>query len=189
MGTRADFYVGSGKEADWSEAPEDAKWWDGKGLLWWKKSSGGFCFFSPSQIHWVQGDAYPLPMPHWVERPNTPKSIEGDAMNNEQLIQHIKDYRKELGWECKDDADILETLQVSGAILYREGIEDRRWWKEVFYVVDIAGVSMGYSGAETTGDDSPYDKGWEFDTASICEVERKVETKTVVSYVRRKGEV
>jgi hypothetical protein len=55
--------------------------------------------------------------------------------------------------------------------LYKEDLHDSRWWTNIFVVDNINGRLIGYNWASTTGDDTPYEKGWEFDEDSICYVE------------------
>lgn len=54
---------------------------------------------------------------------------------------------------------------------YEEETYGSRWWDNIFVVQEINGKLIGFEWATTTGDDSPYDKGWEFDEDSICFVE------------------
>ena len=53
-----------------------------------------------------------------------------------------------------------------------------RWWDYTKVVIEVGGVLSGVDGAETTGDDSPRDKGWVFDEETVKYV--SVETKTVI---------
>ena len=53
----------------------------------------------------------------------------------------------------------------------------RRWWCDCFTVVSCEGMLLGFNNAATTGDESPWEKGWVFDPNSICEVEKFEETK------------
>lgn len=46
-----------------------------------------------------------------------------------------------------------------------------RWWDDIFRVVEVGDRLIGYWDAETTGDDTPGEKGWEFDENTICFVE------------------
>ena len=48
---------------------------------------------------------------------------------------------------------------------------DSRWWTNLFVVQEINGRLIGYGWASTTGDNSIWDAGWEFDEDSICFVE------------------
>ena len=58
----------------------------------------------------------------------------------------------------------------------------RRHWADVFRVVEIEGVLIGYGAAETTGDDSPHDKGWELELDTICEVAPVTKLVEVTTY-------
>ena len=49
----------------------------------------------------------------------------------------------------------------------------------MFVVVEIDGMLIGFDDANTTGDKSPSDFGWEFDPSSICEVVAKEVVTTV----------
>ena len=63
---------------------------------------------------------------------------------------------------------------------------DSRWWSNGFAVQEINGKLIGYEWATTTGDDSPTDKGWQFNENSICFVEKK--QKTIDYYEKIKEE-
>tara|TARA_R100001377_G_scaffold69968_1_gene45324 strand:- start:166 stop:489 length:324 start_codon:yes stop_codon:yes gene_type:complete len=98
-------------------------------------------------------------------------------MNNKELLEYINNYETEQGFDVSDDADgFLETLQDSGKEIYTEVYECHRWWDDVFCVVQLGYKQIGHTIAHTTGDTSPRDSGWEFDTDSICEVEPRYET-------------
>jgi hypothetical protein len=102
---------------------------------------------------------------------------------NKNIYEHLKKYCSKNGFEFDGSArDILETLQDSGERVYCEDAGSRRWWKDTFEVVDLDGMLIGFSGATTTGDDSPTDKGWEFDPETCCEVEMHTETKIITTY-------
>lgn len=102
---------------------------------------------------------------------------------NDKIRKHLEEYCAENKWGVDDDT-LIEILENSE--IYSEKVDDRRWWTDCFCVADVNGMLIGFSGAETTGDDSPRDKGWEFDMSSVCEVEKKTETKTVITYVEKK---
>lgn len=114
------------------------------------------------------------------------ESSEKRFMNNKECIEWIRDYNIK---KFQDDSDemILALLEDSD-IIYEEEVDARRWWNDMFYVVKIDGKYIGFDGAETTGDNSPSDVGWEFDMESICEVEKRVEIKEVVTFVPKKHE-
>jgi len=79
------------------------------------------------------------------------------------------------------DENIIEVIR-DGKHVWTGDYDSHRWWNECFTVVDVDGLLIGFGDAETTGDDSPYDKGWEFDPDSICEVEAQTETITRTVY-------
>lgn len=66
--------------------------------------------------------------------------------------------------------------------VHQEEIDSRRWWSDTFEVVEIMGKLVGYNGATTTGDDTPIEKGWEFDPNSLYFVEKVTEMVEVTSY-------
>lgn len=101
---------------------------------------------------------------------------------NQKIYDHLKKYCKKNEYNFENDEDILETLQDSGEEIYSEKIDYKRWWNDIFKVVKIDGMLIGYNDARTTGDRSPSDCGWEFDPESCCEVEKITETKIITSY-------
>lgn len=109
---------------------------------------------------------------------------------NEKIKQHLIEYCKAEGWDLPEEpqklkAEILEILQETGKEVFREKKEKHRWWNEVFVVKWINGMLIGYMDAETTGDSTPMEIGWEFDERTICEVEVKTETKIVTTYIAK----
>lgn len=103
-------------------------------------------------------------------------------MDNKEAIEWVRKYNIE---KYDDDSDkgIEELLVHTLDPIHSEEINHRRWWKDRFDVVEINGKYVGFDTAETTGDRGPSDVGWEFDFDSICEVEKKVEIKEVVTFV------
>lgn len=100
-------------------------------------------------------------------------------MNNKELLEYINNYETEqsYGVYMSKDADgFLETLCEAGKEIYTEAGESHRWYTDVFCVVQLGYKQIGFTLAHTTGDNSPSDVGWEFDTDSICEVEHRIET-------------
>ncbi len=113
-------------------------------------------------------------------------------MMNEKVKQHLIAYNKKMaethsGFDLHEDdpiilqEELLETLFDCGNEVYREKGDSHRWWNDVWIVKDIDGMLIGYDGAETTGDNSPTEVGWEFNDSSICEV--KAVTKTITTTV------
>lgn len=70
--------------------------------------------------------------------------------------------------ENKDDIyDYLNGLRS----LDTEVIDNLRWWNEIVKVVKVGNIFIKFKYAETTGDDSPFDKGYDLDSlSSIVEV-------------------
>lgn len=75
------------------------------------------------------------------------------------------------------DDRIIEAI-MDEKIIWRGDPQKSRWWIEYFSVVEIGGMFIGFWDAETTGDLSPTEAGWEFNSNSIVEVE-PYEIKTV----------
>lgn len=94
-----------------------------------------------------------------------------------KIVEHVAAYNTANGWPT-DEASIVETIR-EGKRVWRGDESSRRWWTDCFTVVDVNGMLIGFADAITTGDDSPRDKGWEFDPSTICEVVAKQVTTTV----------
>lgn len=104
---------------------------------------------------------------------------------NEKIREHLTNHCLSNGYvsnpsEANDE--ILWEVLSESAPLYEESLGNSRWWENTFVVVEIDGMLIGYRGAKTTGDDSPWDVGWEWDLDHVCEVEKKVEVVEVVKY-------
>lgn len=90
---------------------------------------------------------------------------------------------KKIGFDkWKNDSELLEILRGYD-VLHEEKIDMHRWWNEYRYVIKIGDKYVGYVYAETTGDMSPWEAGYEFDPDSICEMERR--EKITVTYVKK----
>lgn len=96
----------------------------------------------------------------------------------EKIKKHLEDYATTKGWGT-DERTLIEII-TEGKCVHTETVGSRRHWDEVFVVVEVNGMYIGYEGAHTTGDLSPREAGWEFDSNSICEVVKK--EKTIVTY-------
>jgi hypothetical protein len=88
-----------------------------------------------------------------------------------ELKEFVKVYCRSRGW-MDDDLNVEEVL-LYGDTVYTRVDGEHRWWNDVFRVIDIDGTLIGCYGAQTTGDNSPRDVGWQFDWNSLCEVERR----------------
>lgn len=99
---------------------------------------------------------------------------------NEKIREHVKKYNEGQGYGTTDE-DIIETIRDSKTVWIGD-VDSHRHWDENFTVVEVDGMLIGFNGAQTTGDESPEDKGWEFDPESICEV--KAEQVTTTTYKR-----
>jgi len=113
------------------------------------------------------------------------------------IKQHLINYNKKMaetlsGWELHEDnpelleEELLETLFECGEEVHREVTNSSRWWNDVFIVKEIDGMFIGYEDAETTGDSSASELGFEFDKETIEEYEVKTKTKTITYYELKK---
>jgi hypothetical protein len=96
---------------------------------------------------------------------------------NEKIREHVRAYNLR-EFDDSSDEGIIETIRDAVEV-WSGNDSDRRWWTDCFTVVNIDGMLIGFDDAKTTGDDSPRDKGWEFDPESICEVVAKEVVTTV----------
>ncbi len=96
---------------------------------------------------------------------------------NEKIREHVRAYN-EREFEDASDEGIIETIRETPA-KWSVVTGERRWWEDLFVVVEIDGMLIGFDDANTTGDKSPSDVGWEFDPSSICEVVAKEVVTTV----------
>ena len=99
---------------------------------------------------------------------------------NEKIKNHVIKYNEAKGYGTTDE-DIIEMIMKSE--IWRGDESSHRWWMTFFGVSMVDGMLIGFEGAETTGDDSAVEKGWKFDSSSICEVE--VKAVTTVVYKRK----
>lgn len=100
------------------------------------------------------------------------------------VINHMKDnfseyYPSDYEISDKELYDFLE----DGKMIYQGESQSRRWWDEAFTVVQLGNNFIGYVSADTTGDDTAYEKGWVFDPDTLCYAEPKEITKTI--YVKK----
>lgn len=77
--------------------------------------------------------------------------------------------------------DVLEWLCDNE--IHSEVTSNRRWWNDTFNVAKYGDILIGFDYAETTGDDTPCEKGFEFDEDSVCYVEAVKKTVVVTGYV------
>ena len=100
---------------------------------------------------------------------------------NDKIKQHLINYCEKHKYDT-DDGDLWEVLTECSKKVYEEKIDSRRWWDDYFTVVELDGMLIGFDTAKTTGDDSPWDKGWEWDLGTVCEVLRTEKIVTVIEY-------
>ena len=96
----------------------------------------------------------------------------------------LEDYCKKDGYEkWENDNELLEILRGFD-VLHKELCDEHRHWNEYEYIIKIDDTYLRYIYAETTGDMSAWEAGYEFDPSSICEMEAI--TKTVTAYIIKK---
>lgn len=100
---------------------------------------------------------------------------------NEKIKKHLITYNQSKGYGI-DDATLIETLKECGETVWTGDEDERRWWTNFTRVVEFDGMLIGFKDAKTTGDDSPYDKGYEFDPDTIKEYTYTEETVVVKNY-------
>lgn len=66
---------------------------------------------------------------------------------------------------------LYEMLSEIYDVLSSETTHISRWWDNMFVVQEINGRLIGFDWAQATGDDTAWEKGWEFNENSICFVE------------------
>lgn len=97
---------------------------------------------------------------------------------NDKIRQHLAEYAISKNWQTDDDT-LFEIVKEAKAV-YSENIGSHRWYDDMFKVVDVNGMKIGYNDFYMTGDNSPSDMGLEYDIDSVCEV--KPVEKTVIVY-------
>lgn len=101
-------------------------------------------------------------------------------MSSEELKEFLIEYNKSYGYSI-DDNCLLESLV--DLVIYKERKTEHRWWNDYLYIAKIDEKYIGFLWAETTGDDSIYDIGWEFHWDTLAEYEPKEIIKTI--YVKK----
>lgn len=100
-----------------------------------------------------------------------------------ELKDFIKDFFKtEKDWTFKDDKELAEFLCFELDGIHTEELGSRRWWNDIQVIHKIGDRYFSISSARTTGDDSPYDVGFEPDISTLKEVKPVTETITITKY-------
>lgn len=99
-----------------------------------------------------------------------------------ELKQIVQEYCVSKGWGELDNA--LEECLTCADPVFQEKSGSHRWWNDVFKVVEINGTLIGFTDAETTGDQSAREMGWSIDWNGLCEVEKKEVMTTVYERVK-----
>lgn len=100
----------------------------------------------------------------------------------DEVWRKILNYCAENDFETPLTPPEIYRFLSSFPMVTREELGSKRHWDDVYRVIRIYGMLIGFQSAETTGDDSPEDKGWVFDLNSIEELESYTETITVTKY-------
>jgi hypothetical protein len=101
---------------------------------------------------------------------------------NEKVRAHLAAIAEKDGYDSKDD-DILIEYITEGKTVWSGHKQKHRWWIEYDRVVEVEGMFIRFTDCETTGDNSPCDAGWEFDTSAIIEVKPVKRMAEVMEYV------
>ena len=94
---------------------------------------------------------------------------------NDKIRKHLTAINEKNGW-ITDDKSLFETIRDMGKLVYTEIGSSHRWYDEVFKVVELEGMLIGYKDFHITGDNSVADMGLKYDADSICEVVKKQKT-------------
>jgi len=101
-------------------------------------------------------------------------------MDNKQIIEFLREDAKQ--WYDTSGNDWLEEYLSECTCVFSEVVDNKRWWNMCDVVIIVNDRLLMYSGAETTGDASPSEKGWELNPSTFCEVEEYTETIVVKKY-------
>lgn len=82
------------------------------------------------------------------------------------------------GFDPEDERNLLETL-TEADVVFSETTKSHRWWNDELRVAKIGENYIGYSWANSTGDTSLNDLGWEFDLDSATFYEPKEVIKVI----------
>ena len=74
-----------------------------------------------------------------------------------------------------DEESLIETILEAKTVAEFDFFE-HRWWNEFTRIVEIDGMFIGYTWVKTTGDNTAFEMGWEFDPETIFEAEEYEET-------------
>ncbi len=95
----------------------------------------------------------------------------------------LEGYCKGKGYEkWLNDGELLEILR-NFDVLHKKMISEHRWWNEYRYTIKVDDTYIGYVYAETTGDKSASETGYDFDPDLICEMEQ-IE-RTITTYIKK----
>ena len=102
---------------------------------------------------------------------------------DKKIEKILEDDERKYGWDkWRNNDELLEQLRESDEV-YKELIDEHRWWNEYRYTIKVEDTYIGYVYAETTGDMNASETGYDFDPDSICEM-TPVE-KTITTYVKK----
>jgi len=93
---------------------------------------------------------------------------------NEKVKAHLIAYCESKGWGTDDDT-LMEVLSEAKE-LYRKTTGSHRWYDDLFKVVEVNGMAIGFDDFYMTGDNSRSDMDLNYDLSSVCEVEKKQKT-------------
>lgn len=101
-----------------------------------------------------------------------------------KVREHVLAYCKRKGYEVVTDSDIMEIVTEQREV-FRENLGSHRWYDDLFVVVELDGMFIGFSTFHTTGDAHWSDMGLELDPGSLCEVEQKMKMVMYYEIIKR----
>lgn len=101
-------------------------------------------------------------------------------IQDEQIKEHLTRYCEKHGWDPSNE--MFWEVLLDAKKKYTGEPQRHRWWNEYFCVVEIDGLEIGFYQAESTGDNCPWELGWEPDLRYVSRVEKHETTQIVTTY-------
>ncbi|MBU1082600.1 MAG: hypothetical protein KKB59_19090 [Spirochaetes bacterium] len=77
--------------------------------------------------------------------------------------------------------ELIKDLLLESKVVHKGEIDSHRWWNICTCVIKIKDMYISFDKAESTGDNTPYDLGWEFDLDYVFEVKpEKIIVESVI---------
>ena len=101
---------------------------------------------------------------------------------DKKIREHLIKVAEKNNWSTEEET-LIEILLEGSKTVWEGNEDEHRWWEEYDRVVEIEGMFIKFRDAKTTGDDSPYEKGWELDSSTIREVKPVKKNIEVTEYM------